>query len=64
MHTKQDTNEVLFFRGLTQMYALNYRTAPVVRATGRLDDTFSHYNLRIGEGNGFKLSSDSPQPSL
>jgi starch synthase len=39
--------------GLTQMYALKYGTAPVVRATGGLADTVSEFDPRSGKGNGF-----------
>ena len=39
--------------GLTQMYALRYGTAPVVRATGGLRDTVSEFNAAAGTGNGF-----------
>jgi starch synthase len=41
--------------GLTQMYALKYGTVPVVRATGGLDDTIVPFDVRTGEGNGFKF---------
>jgi starch synthase len=39
--------------GLTQMYALKYGTAPVVRATGGLRDTISEFEPHSGHGNGF-----------
>jgi len=39
--------------GLTQMYALRYGTAPVVRATGGLRDTVSEFDPATGTGNGF-----------
>lgn len=39
--------------GLTQMYALKYGTAPVVRATGGLADTIVAFDPETGEGNGF-----------
>jgi len=39
--------------GLTQMYALRYGTAPVVRATGGLHDTVSEFDPVRGTGNGF-----------
>jgi starch synthase len=39
--------------GLTQMYALKYGTAPVVRATGGLADTVAEYDPVAGSGNGF-----------
>jgi starch synthase len=39
--------------GLTQMYAMRYGTAPVVRATGGLRDTVSEFDPARGTGNGF-----------
>jgi starch synthase len=39
--------------GLTQMYALKYGTAPVVRATGGLRDTIAEFDPQSGHGNGF-----------
>jgi starch synthase len=39
--------------GLTQMYALRYGSAPVVRATGGLRDTVSEFDRARGTGNGF-----------
>jgi len=39
--------------GLTQMYALRYGTAPVVRSTGGLRDTVSEFDPAAGTGNGF-----------
>jgi starch synthase len=39
--------------GLTQMYALKYGTAPIVRATGGLRDTVTEFDAIRGEGNGF-----------
>ena len=39
--------------GLTQMYALRYGSAPVVRATGGLRDTVSEFDPANGTGNGF-----------
>jgi starch synthase len=41
--------------GLTQIYALRYGTVPIVRATGGLDDTIRQFDLRTGEGTGFKF---------
>jgi starch synthase len=38
--------------GLTQMYALRYGTIPVVRATGGLADTITHFDPASGTGNG------------
>ena len=39
--------------GLNQMYSLAYGTAPIVRRTGGLADTVSHYDPESGEGTGF-----------
>jgi starch synthase len=39
--------------GLTQMYALRYGSAPVVRATGGLRDTVAEFDPANGTGNGF-----------
>jgi starch synthase len=39
--------------GLTQMYALRYGTAPIVRATGGLCDTVTEFDSAKGTGNGF-----------
>ncbi len=39
--------------GLGQMFSLRYGTVPIVRKTGGLSDTVSHYNAEKGEGNGF-----------
>ncbi|MDO8434895.1 MAG: glycogen synthase GlgA [Candidatus Binatus sp.] len=39
--------------GLTQMYALRYGSAPIVRATGGLRDTVSEFDAASGTGNGF-----------
>jgi starch synthase len=39
--------------GLTQMYAMRYGTAPIVRATGGLRDTVSEFDPTTGKGNGF-----------
>jgi len=41
--------------GLTQMYALRYGTAPLVRATGGLRDTVIEFNPETGVGNGFRF---------
>jgi starch synthase len=41
--------------GLNQIYSLKYGTAPVVRATGGLDDTIEDYDPLAGTGNGFKF---------
>lgn len=42
--------------GLNQIYSLKYGTIPIVRATGGLDDTITHYNPVTRQGNGFKFS--------
>lgn len=39
--------------GLGQLIAMRYGTAPVVRKTGGLADTVTHYNSETKEGNGF-----------
>ncbi len=41
--------------GLNQMYSMRYGTVPIVRATGGLDDTVQLFDLRTGNGNGFKF---------
>jgi len=41
--------------GLNQIYSLKYGTAPIVRATGGLDDTVASFNPVTEEGNGFKF---------
>jgi len=41
--------------GLNQIYSLKYGTIPVVRATGGLDDTITHYDPATKKGNGFKF---------
>ncbi|MBI5814559.1 MAG: glycogen synthase GlgA [Nitrospinae bacterium] len=45
--------------GLNQMYSLRYGAAPVVRATGGLNDTVSDYDPVTGAGNGFKFHEPS-----
>jgi len=47
--------------GLTQMYALNYGTVPVVRATGGLNDTVVPFDQDTEEGNGFKFGPSSAE---
>ncbi len=47
--------------GLTQMYALKYGTAPVVRATGGLRDTISEFDPHSGRGNGFVFQEYRPE---
>ena len=41
--------------GLNQIYSLKYGTIPIVRATGGLDDTITHYDPVSKKGNGFKF---------
>lgn len=41
--------------GLNQIYSLRYGTVPVVRATGGLDDTIQNFDLKTGQGTGFKF---------
>ncbi|SRR5579885_103466 len=47
--------------GLTQMYALKYGTAPIVRATGGLRDTVTEFDAATGIGNGFVFEDYLPQ---
>ncbi len=47
--------------GLTQMYALRYGAAPIVRATGGLRDTVSEFNPRTRAGNGFLFAEYAPE---
>jgi starch synthase len=46
--------------GLTQMYALRYGTIPVVRATGGLADTITHFDPAAGAGNGSVFRDADP----
>ena len=39
--------------GLGQLFALRHGTIPIVRKTGGLADTVTHYDLAAGIGNGF-----------
>lgn len=39
--------------GLGQMFSLRYGTIPIVRKTGGLADTITHYNVDTKQGNGF-----------
>ncbi len=50
--------------GLNQIYSLKYGTIPIVRATGGLDDTISHYDPSTGTGNGFKFTRYDPKDFL
>jgi starch synthase len=47
--------------GLTQIYALKYGNAPVVRATGGLRDTVSEFDPVSGRGNGFLFEQFQPE---
>ena len=47
--------------GLTQMYALKYGTAPIVRATGGLADTITEFDPKSGRGNGFVFAEYKPE---
>jgi starch synthase len=42
--------------GLNQLYSLRYGTAPIVHATGGLDDTIHDYDQDPLIGNGFKFT--------
>jgi starch synthase len=50
--------------GLTQMYALKYGNAPIVRATGGLRDTVSEFDPLTGRGNGFVFERSEPEALL
>jgi starch synthase len=50
--------------GLNQIYSLKYGTIPVVRATGGLDDTITHYDPVAKKGNGFKFIRYAAQELL
>jgi starch synthase len=50
--------------GLTQMYALKYATAPIVRATGGLRDTIEEFDIERGTGNGFVFEDYRAQALL
>ncbi len=43
--------------GLGQMFSLRYGTVPIVRKTGGLADTITHYNTETKQGNGFVFES-------
>jgi starch synthase len=47
--------------GLGQLYALRYGTAPVVRATGGLDDTVVDWDARTRTGTGFRFEPYTPE---
>lgn len=42
--------------GLSQIFSMRYGTVPIVRDTGGLSDTVTHYDYKTKEGNGFKFS--------
>lgn len=46
--------------GLTQMYALRYGAVPVVRATGGLADTVTHFDPATGRGTGSVFRDADP----
>lgn len=41
--------------GLAQMISMKYGTVPIVRKTGGLEDTVTHFDKESGEGNGFSF---------
>jgi starch synthase len=43
--------------GLNQIYSLRYGTAPIVRATGGLDDTIQPFVPKAQQGTGFKFDA-------
>ncbi len=42
--------------GLNQIYSMRYGTAPIVRATGGLDDTVENWDPATKRGTGFKFT--------
>ncbi len=50
--------------GLNQIYSLKYGTAPIVRATGGLDDTVENWNPEENSGTGFKFWEYTPYALL
>ncbi len=50
--------------GLTQLYAMQYGTIPVVRATGGLNDTVRDVDADPGNGWGFTFGHADPQECL
>jgi starch synthase len=50
--------------GLSQMYSQKYGTAPVVRATGGLDDTVVGWSKGRRGANGFKFADKNPEALL
>ena len=49
--------------GLTQMYAMRYGTAPIVRSTGGLIDTVAQFTEGKDNGTGFRFQ-DATAPAL
>ena len=37
------------------MYSLRYGTVPLIRSTGGLEDSITHFDPKTGNGNGFKF---------
>jgi starch synthase len=50
--------------GLNQVYSLRYGTAPIVRATGGLDDTIRPFDAQTSQGTGFKFEAYSGEALL
>jgi len=50
--------------GTEQLYGLKYGAIPVVRATGGLEDTVEDYDLKTGQGTGFKFKEYTPKAML
>jgi len=50
--------------GLTQLYAMRYGTIPVVRKTGGLADTVTHFDSSTGQGTGSVFEHADPQGLL
>ena len=47
--------------GLTQLYAMRYGSIPVVRATGGLADTVTHFDPENGTGTGSVFNDADPE---
>ena len=50
--------------GLNQIYSLRYGTAPIVRATGGLDDTIQPFDAQTLQGTGFKFETYAAEALL
>ncbi len=50
--------------GLNQIYSLKYGTAPIVRATGGLDDTVEPWDPQTRRGTGFKFTDYNEEALL